>query len=142
MLEAQQPAEGILQMGAYWEGDTSRMFKAVCECGDDDHSHVIDIEADECGVNVIVYTTQSTKFWEGLIKERYDIESYFLQKCYWKLTAVINGLYHRTKMTWDLWVKGRLTYEVSICMTAQQSANYATALANAAKEVLENRKKR
>ena len=58
-MQAKEPAEGILKIGEY---GNSKMYKAVCSCGDDDHGHVIDIEADN-EVSVTVYTRSKTNFW-------------------------------------------------------------------------------
>jgi hypothetical protein len=43
-MTAQEPAHGILLVNSW---GTSKMYKAVCECGDDDCTHTIDVEADE-----------------------------------------------------------------------------------------------
>ena len=103
-MEAQTPAEGILIQKDY---GSSKLYKVTCECGCDDCSHMIDVEAEETGVVVTTYTTQKTNFWS----------------------------LNRFQLIWTLLTKGYVEYEASLCMTEQQALNYAEVLQSAIKDV-------
>ena len=59
-MTAQEPAQGILLLNSW---GSSKMYKVVCECGDDNCSHTIDVEAEDTGVTVTIYTNTRTNFW-------------------------------------------------------------------------------
>ena len=106
----------------------------ACTCGDNNHDHTIDVEDDHGDIAVTIYTTQTTKFWEEAVAARYDIETRVLELAQWKWSDIVNGLWHRVKQTWQLWVKGHIEFETSLILTEQQAVNYATALLNAVVE--------
>jgi hypothetical protein len=110
-MTAQTPAEGILLQKDYGH---SKLYKVTCECGCDDCSHMIDVEAEETGVVVTTYTTQKTNFWS----------------------------LNRFQLIWTLLTKGYVEYEASLCMTKQQTINYAAVLNSAVADVEEFQKKR
>lgn len=110
-MTAQKPAAGILLIDDWGK---SKMYKAVCQCGQDDHSHVLDIDADETGVNVTIYTTTKTKWWS------------------------IN----RWKQIWLLLTKGYIEQETVLSMGKQVALNYASVLESAIKDVEEFQKER
>jgi hypothetical protein len=103
-MKAQTPAEGILIQKDY---GSSKLYKVTCECGCDDCSHMIDVEAEETGVVVTTYTTQKTNFWS----------------------------LNRFQLIWTLLTKGYVEYEASLCMTEQQALNYSETLQSAVKDV-------
>lgn len=105
-MKSQPPAEGILM---YKDWGTSKMYKVTCECGCDDCSHMVDVEAEDTGVVVTTYTTQKTNHWSK----------------------------HRFQLIWTLLTKGYVEYEASICMSKQQALNYASVLQSAVKDVEE-----
>ena len=96
-MNPQIPAEGILIQKDWGH---SKLYKVTCECGCDDCSHMVDVEADETGVVVTTYTTQKTNFWSMV----------------------------RLQLIWTLLTKGYVEYEASLCMTKQQALNYANVL--------------
>ena len=110
-MKAQSPAEGVL---LYKDWGSSKMYKVTCECGCDDCSHMVDVEADETGVTVTTYTTQKTNFWS----------------------------LNRFQIIWSLLTKGYVEYEASICMSKQQALNYANVLQSAIIDVEEFNKER
>lgn len=110
-MNAQKPAQGVLLVN---EWGTSKMYKAVCECGDDDCSHTIDVEAEDTGVTVTIYTNTRTNFWS---------------KTRW---------YH----IWSLLTKGYVGFETVIVMNKQVALNYADVLQLAVKDVEELRNER
>ena len=105
----QTPAKGVLVVN---ERGTSKMYKAVCECGNDDCTHTIDIEAEDTGTIVTIYTTTRTNFWSK----------------------------SRWKHIWNLLFKGYTDMETCIIMDRQVALNYANVLQSAVKDVEELRK--
>jgi hypothetical protein len=103
-MKAQIPAEGVLLQKDY--GD-AKVYKVACDCGSDEHSHSVWVEADETGVSVTVYTQQKTKWW------------------------VLN----RWQKIWTLLTKGYIEVESNLIMTEQQALNYAETLKKAVKDV-------
>jgi len=110
MMKAQVPAEGIM---LYKDWGASKMYSVMCNCGSDECQHMVDIEADECDISVITYTTQKSKWWSM----------------------------NRFQIIWTLLTKGYIEYQASIHMSKQQALNYAETLKSAVKDVEEFRKK-
>ena len=110
-LTPQTPAQGILKVN---EWGTSKMYKVVCECGNDDCTHTIDIEAEDTGVVVTIYTKQRTNFWST----------------------------NRWQHLWTLLVKGHVEFETNICLPEQSALNYAETLKKAVQDVKDFKKSR
>lgn len=107
-IKYQPPASGILQIGDY---GASKMYKAVCECGSDDCTHTVDVEADDNGITVTIYTKQRTNFWSK----------------------------NRWNHMWKLLIKGHVTLESSIILEEQAALNYAETIKGAVSDVAECR---
>jgi len=103
-VNPQTPAEGIM---LYKDYGPSKMYRVGCECGCDDCSHMVDVDADETGVTVTTYTTQKTNFWSK----------------------------NRFQLMWTLLTKGYVEYEASLIMSKQQALNYANVLNSAVNDV-------
>jgi hypothetical protein len=103
-MKAQTPAEGIM---LYKDWGPSKMYKIMCDCGSDECSHTVDIEADDSGIVVTTYTTQKTKWWSM----------------------------NRFQIIWTLLTKGYIEYQASIYMSRQQALNYAETLKSAIADV-------
>lgn len=103
-MKAQTPAQGIL-LNRDW-GDAMQ-YEVTCECGDDNHNHKVWVQAEDHGVNVTVYTTTKSKWWEQ----------------------------NRWKQIWNLLFKGYIELEADIIMNQQQALNYAETLKSAVKDV-------
>lgn len=110
-MKAQTPAQGVLQVNDW---GSSKMYKAVCECGNDDCTHTIDIEAEDTGVIVTIYTKTRTNFWSV----------------------------NRWKHIWKLLTTGYTDYETCIMMNKQVALNYANVLQLAIKDVEELKKQK
>lgn len=110
-MTAQDPAQGVLLVKSW---GTTKMYKTVCECGNDDCSHNIDIEADDQDVTVTIYTRSRTNFWSKT----------------------------RWQHIWSLLTKGYVDYDASIVMHKQVALNYASVLQLAVKDVEELRNAR
>lgn len=135
-MKAQTPAEGIMKTH---EWGHSKMYKVTCSCGQPYHDHDIDVEADQCGVNVNIYTTMKTDYWTETVDMRYDIENVAMQEAHWFFVGLINSTIRKLKLTWELWTTGAVTAETTVHMTEQQALNYAETLKAAVKDVKEFR---
>ena len=131
-MKAQTPAEGILQRHEW--GD-SKTYQVVCSCGQDYHDHYVEIEADQCGVNVNIDVTLKTDYWSETVTKRYDIENELVQEAHWFFVDLINSTWRKIKLTWELWTTGAVTANTTIHMTEQQALNYAKTLEKAIKDV-------
>ncbi len=136
-MKAQIPAEGILKTNDF--GD-SKWYQVVCGCGQPNHSLTVEVEADECGVNVNTYVTAKTDYWSESIKKRYDIDTPYLQELDWALKDIWNGFVTRIKLTWTVWTKGYVQCETTIAMSEQQALNYAETLKSAIQDVKDFKK--
>lgn len=131
-MKSEKPAEGILVRGNY--GD-SKFYQIVCGCGQEYHDHNVEVEAADTGINVNIYASAKTNYWSELIEKRYDIESPWLQEVDWFFKDLINGLWTRLKVTWEIWTTGAVRVETTIAMSEQQALNYAETLKSAVKDV-------
>lgn len=102
-MKAETPAQGILKVN---EWGNSKMYKAVCSCGNDECSHTIDIEADH-EVNVTIYATVRTDFWSKT----------------------------RWSHIWSLLTRGYADFETTIVLDKQSALNYAETIKAAVKDV-------
>jgi hypothetical protein len=103
-LIAETPARSILKVN---EWGSSKLYKVVCECGSDDCTHTIDIEAEDTGVTVTIYTTTRTNFWSM----------------------------SRWKHIWTLLVNGHVDFETNIHLSEQSALNYGETLKQAVQDV-------
>lgn len=138
-MKVQTPAEGILKRNDF--GD-SKYYQIVCGCGQPYHDHNVEVEADECGVNVNIYATVKTDYWTETVEPRYDIDNEVLQEVEWFVKRLINSTIRKLKLTWELWSTGAITTETTIAMSEQQALNYAETLKSAVKDVKEFRNKK
>jgi hypothetical protein len=110
-MEAQKPAEGILKTGDF--GDAI-FYHIRCDCGNEDDSHEIEVEADDMHIQVHVYVKVHTKWWE---KKRW-------------------------KQLWQLLTKGYAEMQSTIILKEQVALNYAETLKSAINDVTEFKAKR
>jgi hypothetical protein len=137
-MKPQVPAEGILKTH---EWGTSKMYKVVCQCGNDDDAVEFEIEADESGVSLTTYTTQKTDWWSTVVEKRYDIDNPWFQEfdSFWK--DLWNGFVTRLRLTKNIWWNGYVEYQSTTIMSKQQALNYADTLKSAINDVEEFQKK-
>lgn len=110
-MKAEKPAEGILKINEWGQ---SKMYHVRCDCGDDDCSHTVDIEADDTGVQVHVYVKNHTKWWEK----------------------------NRWRQIWQILTRGYAEMETTIVMREQTALNYAETLKSAVADVKQFKEKR
>jgi hypothetical protein len=106
----QEPARGILKQE---EWGLSKIYRVQCDCGDDDCSHVVDIEVDSYSVSVSIHTNVHTKWWEK----------------------------SRWKQIWQILTKGNAEHQSTIIMKPQTAANYAGILLKSLDDVKELKEK-
>jgi len=104
------PAKGILKINDWGH---SKMYRAVCECGDDTHNHVLDIEADDHVITVSIHTNTKTDFWS---RDRWA---------------------HIFKLLFT----GYVSRESSLLLSKQAALNYASVLQSAISDVENFRQK-
>ena len=121
-LYYQLPAEGILKTHDF--GD-SKVYTITCQCGEGDDELRVEVEADECGVAVHHWVTVKTNWWDEPTKYQW-----------------INGLIHRVKITWNIWIYGYIKYEAWTIMSQQQTYNYSETLKQAVEDVEHFKKSR
>jgi hypothetical protein len=135
-LEPQTPAEGITATSPNsYQG--YRSYKVTCLCGDCDHDMHVEVEwADDINdVNVTICTTQTTKFWDRAIEPNYSKYNGMIEDLYFWYVGLVNGLAHRLRVTWDVWMNGKVEYQATTVMTAQQALNFAETLKTASTEI-------
>jgi hypothetical protein len=121
-MDAQEPAEGILKTNDY--GD-SKFYLITCQCGNSEDEIRVEVEAEDTGVSVHHWVKVKTARWGRPTQ------------CDW-----LNGLIHRFKMTYSLWINGYLEYESWTMMSPQQTFNYAYTLKRATDDVRQFREAR
>ena len=109
-LVPQEPAQGILKTNDF--GD-SIWYHIRCNCGSDDCSHEVCVEADEIEVSVHIYANNHTKWWEK----------------------------NRWQQIWQILTKGYVEMQTTIVLDDQTAFNYAAALTNAVEHVKVFRKR-
>ena len=103
-MEYQKPAEGILKTGEL--GD-SKWYHICCDCGSDECSHEVSVEADDFGIQVNIYVKNHTRWWE---KDRW-------------------------RQIWQIITKGYAEMETTIILNEQTAFNYAETLKIAIEDV-------
>jgi hypothetical protein len=103
-MKSETPAQGILKTSEW--GD-SKWYHIRCECGSDDCSHDVNVEADDCDVQVHIYAKNHTKWWTM----------------------------NRWQQIWQILTKGYAKMQTTIVLNEQTAINYADALTSAVKDV-------
>jgi hypothetical protein len=103
-MKAEKPAVGILKTGEW--GD-SKWYHIRCECGSDDCSHELNVEADDIEVQVHIYAKNHTKWWEK----------------------------NRWQQIWQILTKGYAEMQTTIVLKEQVAINYAETLKSAVADV-------
>lgn len=110
-MNRQEPAEGILKQSNF--GD-AKFYYVQCDCGDDDCSHTIEVEADDMHVQVHLYSNHHTKWWEK----------------------------SRWKQIWQIITKGYAEMQTTIVLNEQTALNYSNVLQSAMTDVKKFRDER
>lgn len=103
-MKAEKPAQGILKMNDWGE---SVWYLVPCNCSDPEHSHTVEVEADDQEVVVHIHTQVKTRWWQK----------------------------NRWREIWNMLIKGYSEHQASIILNEQQAFNYANALTSAAEDV-------
>lgn len=111
MTSYQAPAEGILTIGDY---GPSKMYRVECGCGQADDSLTLDVEANDIGVNVLIYATTKSN---------------------WHSETLVERMLKRLRLTWQLWTVGYIRYEAVTSLNKQQALNFAGTIERAIADV-------
>jgi len=103
-MNAEKPATGILKTSDF--GD-AMFYYIACDCGDDDCSHTIEVEADDMHVQVHLYSNHHTKWWD---KKRWA-------------------------QIWQILTQGYAEMQTTIVMNEQTALNYSETLKSAMKDI-------
>lgn len=103
-LKPETPAKGILKTNDF--GD-SMFYHIHCDCGSEECAHELEVEADDMHVQVHIYHTQHTKWWEK----------------------------SRWKQIWQILTKGYAEMQTTIVLDEQTALNYSEVLKPAMKDV-------
>lgn len=104
----EKPAAGILKQGDF---GPAKFYYVQCDCSDPDCSHTLEVEADDMHVQVHIYSTVHTKWWEK----------------------------NRWKQIWQLLTKGYAEMQTTTVLSEQAALNYADTLVSAMDDVKEFR---
>ena len=118
----QVPAEGIYLNREF--GD-SKFYSVACECGSPDDEIKLNVEADEGGITVHVWTTVKTPWWS----KAWDSDLW--------IAGLWNGLSRRLSQTWRLWTCGYIECESWTILSKQQAINFAAVLESSVNDVEE-----
>jgi hypothetical protein len=103
-MRPQAPAQGILKTSEW--GD-SKWYHIRCDCGNEDCSHTVEVEADDMHVQVHIYSNHHTKWWGK----------------------------SRWRQIWEILTKGYAEMQTTIVLDEQTAINYAATLTSAVKDV-------
>lgn len=125
----QTPAEGIMLTANFPD---YKSYNIICSCHNPDDSIDMAVEVDEFGQPIItLYTTQRTEFWKNLVEwETYKINNPWLYCIANTIKSFLNGLFHRLKITRDVWVHGYVRYSSTTILSKQQGLNVAHTIIN------------
>ena len=132
MTNAEKPAEGILKRNDF--GD-SKWYQVVCSCGQEYHDHTFEVEASETGIDVNVHMTVKSDYWGEIVEKHYNIDNIYWQEVDWFWKDLVNGIWNRLKVTWEVWTTGAVTCQTTINMSEQQALNYSETLKSAVNDV-------
>lgn len=103
-MKAEKPATGILKHGDF---GPAKFYYVQCDCGSEDCAHTVEVEADDIHVQVHLYHTQHTKWWEK----------------------------NRWKQIWQILTRGYAEMQTTIVLNEQTALNYSEVLKSAMKDV-------
>lgn len=138
-MKSQKPAEGITRMNSV-DSEYPR-YRVSCHCGSEDHSHDVFVEAEDDCVVVTVYTTETTDFWTNRLSHDYNRIDHWSWRFVEPYKNLVNALYRRCQLTWQLWTRGYVKYQADLVLTRQAAINYADALKNAVRDIDQSMKK-
>lgn len=121
----EQPAEGIYKN---WDHGGEVFYTVVCSCGSPDDELEFSVEADDLSISVTTYLKPKSAYWKNLVGQTSHFENSFLWSLDYSIRELINGLYHRLKVTYNVWVHGYVQYYSNTIMTEQQALNYAATI--------------
>lgn len=127
-LKAETPATGILKTHDF--GD-SKYYKITCDCGnpDDMVDFSVELAADAWSIELNTTFTPKTAWWDNLVNQNYGLfESSWLWSIEYSIRRLINTIYHRCKVTYEVWTKGYVKYSQCTIMCEQQALNYAATI--------------
>ena len=118
-MQPQSPAEGILLTHDF---GNAKYYSVQCSCGNPDDIVSLAVELTEFGEVEVTHSTIEHTDWWGAINTSVGY-------------AILHSIWHRLKVTFEVWTTGTVHYRGSILMSKQQALNYSTTLADAVHSV-------
>ena len=134
MKTPQTPAEGIMLDKDF---GVAKFYTVGCDCGDPEHSIKFEVEADDGGVVVNLWSEVSIPWWKETFRTStiaHD-DKFYYQK--WWLYSNLNNIINRAKLIWMALVNDQVTMQASVIMREQQTLNFADVLVKASADVKE-----
>lgn len=134
-LKAEIPATGILKTHDF--GD-SKYYKITCECGspEDMITFSVELSVDAWNIELNTDFTPKTAWWDNLVDQNYGLfKSSWLWSIEYSIRRLINTIYHRCKVTYEVWTNGYVEYSQTTLMSEQQALNYAATINQAIEEL-------
>lgn len=137
---AQEPAEGIMKTGEF--GD-SKFYKINCQCGNHDDSIAFEVEADETGVTVNIWTEPKSTWRNILVDDNFpNIKNPWVYAIDDSIRYFINSVYHRVKLMYQILTVGYVKYHHTTIMSEQQALNFSEVLKSATYDCQQFREER
>jgi len=124
-MTPQEPAVGIMKTGDF---GNALFYKVECSCGNPDDEVEFEIEADEHGIILNTFFTPKSPYWLELVPSTSGFDSSWLWGIDYSIRCLINSLYHRVKITWEVWTTGYVKCYQTTIMSEQQALNYGSTL--------------
>lgn len=110
-MNYEKPAEGIMKTGEF---GPSKHYFIQCQCGSIECAHDVEVEADDCDIQVHIYYTCRTKWWDK----------------------------NRWKQIWEILTKGYTEMQATLVINEQTALNYSETLKSAMNDVKEFKQNR
>jgi len=138
-LKAEIPAAGILKNFDY--GDIM-YYTVTCQCGnpEDNIRFSVELEADAYDITLTTEFTPRIAYWGSFIGSS-SFENSWLYRIDSCIRNIINALYYKLKLTYDIWFTGEIKYCQTTMMTEQQALNYAATINQSIKDLRKLREK-
>lgn len=137
-MDYQEPAEGIMKL---YEHGTSVFYNIKCQCQNPDDELNFELEVDDFNeIMLNTYVKSKTPYWKSLVNDcKYPMfDNSWLYSIDWNIRSIINGLYHRIMVTYEVWIKGYVSYHSTTIMNRQAAYNYAHTILKAIDKIEAN----
>jgi hypothetical protein len=138
-MNAPEPLQGISKM---YEYDNIKCFRVDCSCMSPEHNLIFDVEYDTelQDITSTTYVDVTTDYWSEKFKPTITTTNTFLYTIIYSLLSIVNSLALKLKITYNIWINGKITLSTGILMTKEQALNYSKILENTVHQLEKNNK--